>query len=131
MFRTLTVIYILLLAMIVIGADLGILRPFSGWLHSVPYGDKTCHFVFVGLMSFFISTSLSMNLQRQRKRTTVLATIVVLAVLTSLEECSQSVLAHRQFSEADMLANVAGTFVFGLLALLLTPTMPSRESQVA
>ena len=124
MLRTLTVLYILLLAAIVIGADLGVLNPVSGWLHSVPYGDKTCHFVFVGLMSFFVSASLSMNLQRKRKRTTVLATILVLVVLTSLEEFSQSMLAHRRFSELDMLANIAGTCIFGSFALLLAPAKP-------
>ena len=127
MLRTLTVLYILLLAVIVIGADLGILSPFSGWLHSVPYADKTCHFVFVGLLSFFVSASLSMNLERKRKRTTVLATILVLVVLTSLEEFSQSALMYRRFSGLDMLANIAGTCVFGSFALLLTPASPSPK----
>lgn len=131
MLRTLTVLYVLLLAVIVVGADLGVLNLFSGWLHRVPYGDKTCHFVFVGLMSFFVSASLSMHLPRKRKRTTVLATILVLVVLTSLEEFSQSVLTHRRFSEMDMLANIAGTCVFGSFALLLAPTKSNAESQTA
>lgn len=122
MLKSLTLIYILLLSCIVIGADIGALSPFSTWLHHIPFGDKTCHFVFVGILSFLLSATLSMNLQRRRKRTVVLTTIAILAVLTSLEEASQSMLAYRSFSEFDMLANVAGTCVFGSLAFLI----PSR-----
>lgn len=119
MLKCFTLLYIALLAVVVAGANLGILSPFVGWVHSVPFGDKTCHFLFVGFLSFLISASLSLNLRKNRKRTVVLSTIVILAVLSSIEEASQSLFASRQFSEYDMLANIAGICVFGGLALLL------------
>ena len=125
MLRSLTAIYILLLGIIVIGADLGILSPFSIWLHHIPFGDKTCHFVFVGLLSFFVSASLSANLNWKRKRSVVLSTILVLVILTSLEELSQTMLAYRSFSPLDMFANIAGACIFGSFALLV------RDKQLA
>ena len=71
--------------------------------------------------------TLSVHLRRKRKRTVVISTIAVLIVLTSLEELSQSMVASRQFSELDMLANIAGTCVFGALALLI-PTARNAGS---
>lgn len=132
MLKYVTFLYVLLLACIVAGANLGVLSPLSGWLHSVPFGDKTCHFLFVGMLSFLISTSLSINLRAKRKRTVVFTSIIILALLTSMEEASQAFLISRQFSKYDMLANVAGAFIFGAMALLVphakskTNFMPPR-----
>jgi len=129
MLKLVTVTYCILLAFLVVGADNGLLSPLMSWLHFVPFRDKACHFVFVGLLSFFISATLSINLKTKRKRSVVLWTICILALLTSIEETSQAFLVHRQFSELDMLANIAGACVFGSFALLI-PTTKKRESRV-
>lgn len=124
--KCLTVAYILLLASIVISADIGAIAPFSAWLHHIPFGDKGCHFLLVGILSFLLSASLTVNLRYQRKRAVVFSTIAILALLTSIEEASQTMLVSRQFSQFDMLANVAGSCVFGLFAFLL----PSKGQTV-
>jgi len=127
MLKKLTICYICCLIVIVVAADAGVLSPFLSWVHHIPFGDKACHFTLVGMLSFLISATLSVNMRRSRKRTVVLSTIATLAVLTSLEEISQSLLVARQFSELDLLANVAGTCVFGALALLI-PTRPPVDA---
>ena len=118
MLKTFTYCYAGLLAAILLLADTGELQVFSAWLHHVPFGDKTCHFVLVGGLSFLLSATLSVHVPH-RRLAIVVSTILVLAVLSSLEECSQTMLSHRQFEPGDMLCNVAGTCVFGCAALLL------------
>ena len=130
MLKKLTTCYLLFLVVVVVSADLGLLASFSGWLHHVPFGDKACHFVFVGLLSFLASLTLSNQLGTKKKRTVVLLTIVSLVVLTSLEELSQSVVASRQFSRLDMLANISGACVFGALTLLIPTSPKTRQAQV-
>lgn len=119
MLRKLTICYLLFLAFVVVAADLGMLNVFSGWLHQIPWGDKLCHFVFVGILSFLACRTLSNQLGGGRRRIVGLATIACLALLTSLEELSQSALSSRQFSRFDMLANISGACAFGVLALLI------------
>lgn len=126
MLKKLTILYALFLATIVVGANTGVLKPFLDWLHMLPWGDKVCHFVLVGMLSFLVSVTLSNKIRRWPKRTVVLGTIVILASLTSLEELSQSMLTFRRFSQGDLLANVLGTFCFGLVALFV-PTQVAAE----
>ena len=118
MWKTLTVIYTGWLAMIVVSADIGLLSPLSGWLHGVPYRDKVCHFVFVGILSFLACMALSHAHGSRRRKVVVVCTILTIALLTSLEEFSQHLFVTRQFSQLDMLCNIAGTLIFGSLALL-------------
>ena len=121
MLKLLTVAYLGLITAVVISADFGLLS--LGWLHRIPFGDKGCHFVLIGILSFLLCASLSSHLRAKRKRTVVLATIVILAVLTSMEEMTHSLLPSRQFSTGDMACNIAGSFMLGSLALL----MPARK----
>lgn len=118
MLKTLTFCYAALLATIVLLANVGQLQALSAHLHQLPFGDKTCHFILVGGLSFLVSATLSLR-QPRRRLAVVASTIVILSVFASLEELSQSMLSHRQFEPADMLCNIAGTFVFGCAALLL------------
>jgi len=121
MLRRLTIAYVAFLTCVIIGADLGLLSPIFQWLQHVPFGlgDKLCHFFFVGMLCFFVSATLTAGMKRRRKRTVIFSTIAILAVLATLEECSQSLFASRSFSQFDMLANVFGIVTFGMLAWLL------------
>lgn len=131
MLKKLTIAYFCWLVFIVVGADLGLLTPLMSWLHSMPYGDKGCHFLFVGIFCFLLSASLAATQQRMsRRRAAVLGTIVLVAAVTSLEELSQSMLRHRQYSELDMLCNIAGTCVFGGLAMLITPYLTQSQADI-
>ena len=118
MLKTLTLCYAAILTVIVLLANLGFLSQFSAWLHHLPFGDKSCHFLFVGGLSFLISATLGWHHPRHRYRMVAL-TIVAVSAFSSLEELSQSLLQHRQFDTGDMLCNVAGTWCFGLGALLI------------
>ena len=127
MLKLLTVAYLGLIASIVISADIGLLS--LSWVHRIPFGDKACHFLLIGILSFLLCASLSSHLQAKRKRTVVLSTMAVVAILTSMEEMTHSLLASRQFSEGDMLCNIAGTWLLGSLALLIPPRKVSEAQQ--
>lgn len=118
MLKIVTVCYTIILAAIVLLANLGLLSEFSAWLHHLPFGDKTCHFLFVGGLSFLISATLGLHHPRHRYRMVAL-TIVAVSAFTSLEELSQTLLQHRKFDPGDMLCNLAGTWCFGLGALFI------------
>ena len=126
MLKKLTILYALFLATIVAGANTGLLKPFLDWLHILPLGDKVCHFVLVGMLSFLVSVTLSFKIRRWPKVTVVLCTIVILATLASLEEFSQSLFPLRRFSLTDLLANVLGTVFFGAMAFFV-PTEDAAE----
>lgn len=117
MLKLLTTIYLCALTGIVLAANNGVLSPWMSWLHGIPFGDKACHFLFVGVLSFLVSITIISHRPRSSKVAVVAGTIVLLAALTSLEEMSQALLRHRQYSELDMLCNIAGTCVFGVFSL--------------
>ena len=118
MLKTFTYCYAALLTTIDLLADTGSLGGLLAWLHHVPFGDKTCHFVLAGGLSFLVCATLSRR-RPERRLAVVACTILVLAALTSLEECSQSLSSYRQFEPLDMLCNVTGTLAFGSAVLLL------------
>lgn len=128
MLKTLTLCYTFLLATIVLLTNFGFLQQFSSWLHHLPFGDKTCHFLFVGGLSFLVSATLGWHNPRHRFRMAAI-TIVALSAFTSLEEMSQSMLVHRRYDPADLMCNVAGTWCFGLGSLLIPMRLLKGKSK--
>lgn len=128
MLKMLTTIYLCMLTAIVLAANNGVLSPWLSWLHSIPFGDKACHFFFVGVLSFLVCVTLISQRPRTGKLAIVAGTVVLLAALTSLEEMSQALLRHRQYSELDMLCNIAGTCVFGALSLFWPANGPLNRA---
>lgn len=118
MLKTLTIIYACLIGAIVVLANLQTLGPLVSLVHAFPFGDKACHFLLFGGLSFLLSTTLSAARPRRRVIVVVL-TVLGLAMISSLEECSQTMFSHRQFDRLDMLSNIAGTLLFGCATLLI------------
>ena len=107
--------YFSFIAFVIVSINLGWKLSFFHWINSVPFHDKVLHFILIGMLSFFV------NLLLKGKRISFFSTTVLLGSLgllafTTIEECSQHFLAHRNFELVDMACNYAGIFVFGHLA---------------
>lgn len=126
MLKTLTTCYAIFLILVVLLADAGYLSSLMAWLHYLPAGDKLCHFLLVGGLSFLVTASWSWHHPRYRYRLAVM-TIVAISAVTCLEECSQSMLSHRRYDPGDMACNIAGSWCFGLSALLLPVKRREQE----
>lgn len=126
MLKTLTIIYASLIGAIVALANLKTLGPLVTVVHAFPFGDKVCHFLLFGGLSFLLSTTLSAA-QPHRRVVVVVLTVLALATISSLEECSQTMFTHRQFDRFDMLSNIAGTMLFGCATLLIPHHVCQRQ----
>jgi hypothetical protein len=107
--------YVLLLLGIAASADLGLklwVFKFAAW---IPLGDKLGHLVLAGIFSFLLNSALccrTSSLFGLKMRMGSL--IACLLVLT--EEFSQLWIASRNVELTDVLFDVAGIYLFGVLA---------------
>lgn len=111
----LTLAFIVLLILIVIVADSGRGQVFFALLKAIPGGDKTGHFVLMGLASFLVNLSLSAA-RVQIGPLRLLKGSLIVAVVVTLEEASQLLFASRGASVLDLLVDYAGIILFGALA---------------
>ena len=113
--KYLTVAFIVFLIGVVIVANLGWGPIVFQFLAYIPGGDKTGHFVLMGLLSLFV------NLSMRAKRVTVaglslLQGSLIVALIVTAEEFSQLLLKHRGFSLIDLSCDYLGIIAFGVLA---------------
>ena len=83
---------------------------------SLPHGDKIGHFLVMGLLAFMVNRLLDNRFQMIGKRKFLLGSLIVAAIVTAEEFC-QIFIPSRTFSPFDLLADFAGIFVFGRLAI--------------
>ena len=113
--KTLTVVFVVFLICVVIVANLGLGPVVFAFLRHIPGGDKTGHFVLMGLLSLLVNLSLG------AKRVSVaglplLKGSLIVAVGVTLEELSQLLLAYRSFDLPDLAMDYLGIIAFGVLA---------------
>ncbi len=113
--KYLTLLFALVLAGIVAIANLGYGAALFSLAHSVPYGDEICHFILMGLFSFFVNMAFSASRFRILSLNVLKGSFIVWAIVT-VEEISQLFLQHRTFSVGDLMSDYAGILVFGWLA---------------
>lgn len=122
----LTLAFVVLLVLIVVMADTGRGQAFFALIEAIPGGDKTGHFVLMGLASFLVNLSLSAARVQIGPVRLLKGSLIVAAVVT-LEEASQLLFASRGASVLDLLADYAGIILFGALAAWLV----ARHGSVA
>lgn len=88
---------------------------------SVPYGDKTLHFLLLTGLSFLLNASLK-GKQAKIGGMSLLIGSLVLASGITIEEISQAFIPSRNFEILDMLCNYAGIYT-GSLLLFFFPTL--------
>lgn len=122
--KYLTLAYVLAIVGISLLATLG-LSPWNSVLRVVPWGDKVCHFVLMGGLSFLLNRWLS-GMSWYGERMLVSNVTVILLVLVTVDEFSQILLPSRTFSLLDLACNYGGVICFGVLAVLTDPRRNRR-----
>lgn len=116
--KLLAALYILVLAGIVILADVRETQYLFRPVRRLPYGDKIGHFLLMGMFSLVVNLSLKARTVRVWKLSYLLGSLIVLVVVTA-EEFSQIYIRGRSFDWTDLVADWAGIIVFGEIARLV------------
>ena len=95
----------------------------------IPYDDKIAHFFLAGALSFFVNLNLSLS-QVTIGNTKILKGSLLLFVLITIEECSQSLFPARSFSLGDLFFNYAGVLCFGRAAIYLMNNRAAIEPKL-
>ena len=111
--KWLSLAYISALILLIAAANRGALA--ISYLAALPAGDKIGHFLLMGLLSYLANTTLGGSRLRW-KRCSILKGSILVTAFVVLEEISQLWMTHRAFELADLAADAAGIWVFGLLA---------------
>ena len=90
-------------------------KDWFGFVYDVPGGDKSFHFVGMGLLSFFMVLGFSSLTTNSRRRGPV-AMVTAIALLVTLDELIQLAIPSRTFSISDLAWSLAGVVVFGVAA---------------
>lgn len=119
--KILTVVYILILAGIIVIADLNGTGYFR-FVHYIPYGDKVGHFCLMGMLSFLVNLVLRARTVSLWKFDYLLGSLIVAAIVL-VEEFSQKFVGGRTFDFGDLLFDFAGIIVFGEAARFICRRM--------
>lgn len=109
--------------------DSGNLREPVGFVTSLRYGDKVCHFFGFGVLAFFVARVFPKPLLPGTGGR-VPAAVAVAFLLTALEELSQAWIPWRHCDPFDLLADASGMALFTYLAAVsrarhLAPPAPA------
>ena len=108
-------LFVLVLLLIVIAANLG-LGPFLfPFVYYIPWGDKLGHLILMGMLSFLVNLATGASKVRIFSKDILKGTLLVLVVVT-LEEFTQLFLEFRGFSMIDLVFDYVGIIAFGKLA---------------
>lgn len=113
--KILAALYILVLAGIVVLADIKETQYLFRPVRRLPYGDKIGHFLLMGMFSLVVNLVLKARTVRVWKLSYLLGSLIVLAIVTA-EEFSQIFIRGRSFDLTDLAADWAGIIVFGEIA---------------
>ena len=112
----LTACYVALLAILTYLADTGGMREVLLKIHSVPWGDKALHFLLVGVLALLVNLTIRTHWRPRRWLSLVPGTLLV-ALVGTAEECSNVLVATRNWSPADLAANLLGVVCVGVVPL--------------
>ncbi len=87
----------------------------ASWIGHIPFGDKICHFILIGTLTFFVNILFNMKRVDLIFKPVLLGSLCVF-IFISVEEASQFFLSHRNCEILDLVANYLGIFVFGRIA---------------
>jgi len=99
---------------IIVQANNGRSSLFFDLVLYIPYGDKLGHFILYGLLSVLTDIALNHKCWLVRNYRIPIGAIIVL-VLAIAEEMTQLFLSTRTFDVLDILADMAGIYLFILL----------------
>ena len=115
-FIIVTVLFVLLIGAMVIGADTGHLPRLIDNFYHFPGGDKVGHFILFGILSFLLNRSALALFPDKNPVRLILIVSLILAIMIALEEWSQVLFPLRTASFIDLAAGYLGVCIFAILA---------------
>jgi len=119
--KYLTGCFILLLLFIGYLANSGTGPDSFAFVKYVPGGDKTAHFMLMGMLSFLVNMSLA-GAETKIFSLRVLKGSLTVCIVVTLEEISQIFLSSRTFSLGDLACDYMGIYLLGRMAKYLSQT---------
>ena len=116
--KWLTGLFIIVLILIVVIANLGLGSTYFPFIYSIPGLDKIGHFFLMGVLSFLINFLLKAKKIQLLSLDFLLGSVVVFLVVT-MEELSQLFLVYRAFSWLDLGFDLGGVVLGGQVAAWL------------
>ncbi len=118
MTKWLAIAFSIFIIVVIVLADMGTLPGLIRGLYDFPNGDKLGHFILYGILSLLLNLAFTVRPGANLSR--MLWTVsLILALLISLEEWSQSLFDSRTMDIVDLLASYAGVTVAALTAWLV------------
>ena len=105
--KWLTGVFILVLILIVVIANLGLGSTYFPFIYSIPGLDKIGHLFLMGVLSFLVNFLLKAKKVQILSFSFLLGSLVVILVV-ALEELSQLFLIYRAFSWLDLVFDLGG-----------------------
>lgn len=97
------------------------------FVNQVPGGDKTGHFLAVGLVTFVVVLGFA-PIPFRGRRLGAGRLLLLIAVVITLEEYSQQLFPNRRFSLLDLVYSYAGLMAFGGAAAWADFVRSGRET---
>ncbi len=110
-----TLAYLAFLILIIMLADMGAAPWVFKSVKLIPFGDKICHLILIGLLSYFINSALYCR-EIKIKKFRILTGSLLITLPVLLEELSQVFVSSRNADITDALSDIAGICLFGILA---------------
>jgi polysaccharide biosynthesis protein VpsQ len=126
----LAILFGLLLALIIVGADTRNLGPLY-WVYDFPNGDKVGHFLLYGGLTLLTCLAVIRLLPDRPAHQVALMVACAITVIATLEEFSQFWIASRTPDARDLIVGYLGIAVFGALALGLQAILPPSSEPVS
>jgi polysaccharide biosynthesis protein VpsQ len=125
--RILTALAFLAIIVIILFADFRIIPKKIFSLYDFPYGDKVGHFFLMGLFALLVNMSLNMHKISVFSVSILLGSLIVV-ILTTVEEFSQSFFPSRTASIFDLAASCLGIFLIGNLSIWIPALKPANKN---
>lgn len=126
--KILTAVYLLIVAGIIVAADVKSTSYLLNFVGNVPYGDKIGHFILFGGLAFLVNLSLGARSFCLKRFSYLLGSLIVLLVIT-IEEFTQIFMRGRTFSWIDLLCGYAGVLFFGEIARIVCQKILAKNNQ--
>lgn len=114
--KWLTILFTLLLATIIVLANMGTMpRPIK-MLYDFPGGDRAGHFILYGILAFLANRTALSHISKWTPIRTILTISLLLFLLVGLEEWIQNFFPERTPSLVDLSFSYAGILAGAFLA---------------
>lgn len=117
--KWLAILFTLFIILVIILADVGILKHYVGFIYEVAWGDKAGHFILYGILALLINLALFRAYPNQSQIQIAVRCGLILAIFIGLEEFSQKFDAYRTFDLVDLTFSYLGVLFFSLVAVQL------------